>query len=305
MPRHLTLTHLAALLSLVAAPASAHVVAGARIFPVTLTFDDPGVGDEATFPQLIWQPGAGPSNQYQLQWEFDKTITPTTALIYNHGFDYLQAAGSKNHSGFENVVITGKWQAYTLPEHEFVASLGVIRELSGNVQTQNIGGDQYGSTAPTLYVGKGLGDLPIGAFRALAVTGELSYVIPDRRENLAASNNGSPASLRGGLSVQYSIPYLQAQVKDYGLPAFVGRLIPLVELDWSSPAFAPAFGNPMTLTVAPGVIYLGDTFQIGLEALIPANQAAGQRVGVLMQVHFFFDDLFPKTLGKPISEWFN
>jgi len=148
-------------------------------------------------------------------------------------------------------------------------------------------------------------DLPIGVFRPLAITGELSYVFPDRRQNLAASNNGSPASWQGGFSVQYSIPYLQAQVKDYGLPSFLGRLIPLIETDWSSPAAGPAAGNPMTLTVAAGAIYLGETFQVGLEALIPANKAAGQRVGVILQVHYFFDDLFPNSLGKPISEWFN
>ena len=302
MPR----MQLAAALALAGAPAaSAHVLAGDRTFPVTLTFDDPGVGDEATLPQVIWQPDAGPQNLYQLQWEYDKTITPTTALIYNHGYDYLQSAGSKNHTGFENVVLTGKWQAYTSPEHEFVTSFGVIREMYGNVQTQNVGGDEYGSTAPTVYFGKGMGDLPIGVFRPLAVTGELSYVFPDRRLNSDASNNGSPPAWQGGMSLQYSIPYLQSQVKDYGLPGFIGRLIPLVEVDWTSPAGSPAMGNPMTLTVAPGAIYLGDTFQVGLEALIPANKAAGARVGWLLQVHFFFDDLFPNSLGKPISEWFN
>src|SRR6516162_3254961 len=77
--------------------ASAHVVAGDRIFPVTLTFDDPGVGDEATLPQFIWQPDAGPSNLYQFQWEYDKTITPTTSVIYNHGYDILEPAGQKTH----------------------------------------------------------------------------------------------------------------------------------------------------------------------------------------------------------------
>src|ERR1700740_393845 len=83
--------------------ACAHVVAGARVFPVTLTFDDPGVGDEATLPQFIWQPDSG-SNDYQVQWEYDKTITPTTALIYNQGFDVLQQKGTKTHNGFENAV---------------------------------------------------------------------------------------------------------------------------------------------------------------------------------------------------------
>jgi hypothetical protein len=283
--------------------AFAHVVAGDRVFPVTLTFDDPGVGDEATLPQFIWQPDSG-SNDYQLQWEYDKTITPTTALIYNQGFDVLQQKGTKTHNGFENAVVTGKWQAVTIPDHEFVVSLGIIREFSGSASTVNIGGDQYGATSPTLYFGKGLGDMPIGVFRPLAVTGELSYNIPDRRQNLDASNNGSPFSWTGSLSLQYSIPYLESQVKDHGLPSIIKGLIPTVELDWSSPAFGPASGNPMQMTVAPGFIWLGQTYQVGLEALIPANSATGHHVGAILQVHYFFDDLFPNSLGKPLVDWF-
>jgi hypothetical protein len=284
--------------------ASAHVVAGDRTFPVTLTFDDPGVGDEATMPQFVWQPDVG-QNDYSVQWEFDKTITPTTALIYNQGFDVLQQAGMKTHNGFENVVVTGKWQAVTIPDHEFVVSFGVQREFSGSASTINIGGDQYGATLPTLYFGKGLGDLPIGVLRPLAITGELIYSIPDRRQNLDASNNGSPYSWSGSLSLQYSVPYLQSEVKDYGLPDFVGHLIPLIEMDWSSPAFGPAAGNPTQVMMAPGIIYSAQAFQAGLEALIPLNRATGHGVGAVFQLHFFFDDLFPNSLGKPLVNWFD
>jgi hypothetical protein len=75
-----------------------------------------------------------------------------------------------------------------------------------------------------------------------------------------------------------------------------------VELDWFSPAAGPAYGMPMTLTAGAGVIYMGDTYQVGLEALIPLNTAAGPHVGAILQVHFFFDDLFPNTIGKPIFQ---
>ena len=50
-----------------AAPVDAHVDVGERVFPVTLTFDDPGVGDEATLPQLCLSPGESGQNRYQLQ----------------------------------------------------------------------------------------------------------------------------------------------------------------------------------------------------------------------------------------------
>ncbi len=283
-----------------AAPAQAHVVVGNRVFPVTLTFDDPGVGDKSTLPQFVYPPTSDGQTRYQFQWEYDKTITSTTAIIYNQGWDILQQQGMKTHTGLENAILTGKWQAITLPRTESVISLGVMYEFGGSAATQSIGGNETGATLPTFYFGQGLGPLPIGLLRPLAITGELSYSIPDHRLNTTGDNGGQPFFWAGGLSLQYSIPYLQSQVKNIGLPDFFGHMIPLVELDWFSPAAGPAPGLPETLTVAPGVIYLGNTYQVGLEALIPANRAAGSHVGVIFQVHFFFDDMFPNTIGKPI-----
>jgi hypothetical protein len=40
--------------------------------------------------------------------------------------------------------------------------------------------------------------------------------------------------------------------------------------------------------------------QFGLEAIIPMNKATGGKTGVLFQIHFFMDDLFPKSIGKPV-----
>ena len=282
--------------------AQAHVVVGVRVFPVTLTFDDPGVGDEATLPQVVVQPGPGGQTTTAIQWEYDKTITPTTALIYNQGFDILHMPGAKTQTGLENAFVTGKWQAFTNASTESVVSLGVIREFSGGPATQAIGGDAFGSTAPTIYAGQGGGFLPVPMLRPLAVTGEVNYVIADRRLNSAEDNGGGPNSLTAGLSIQHSIPYLQSEVKDFHLPDVIGHMIPLVEFTWFTPTEAPASGLPSTLTIAPGVIYLGDTYQVGLEALIPGTRAAGPHVGAIMQVHFFFDDLFPNSLGKPLFD---
>ncbi len=165
-------------------PVSAHVVVGARVFPVTLTFDDPGVGDEASFPSFTYERGSadggtGPTHDVDLGFEYDKTITPDTALILNDGTDINTTEGSKTETGFENLFITGKWQAITNATHEFVLSLGIIREIDGT-GTTHTGADAFGSTSPTAYFGKGLGDLPIGMWRALAITGELSYTVADK-----------------------------------------------------------------------------------------------------------------------------
>ena len=314
---------LAATLLCSSTAAYAHVVAGDRVFPVTLTIDDPGVADEVSLPAFTYtrsgaDGGTGPTHEFDNGFEYDKTITPTTALILNDGYDVLQTNGSKTEAGFENLFITGKWQAYTNAEHEFVVSLGIIREIGGT-GTTHTGGDRYGSTAPTGYFGKGLGDLAIGYARPLAVTGELSYVIADHKLKQAEAaspstlstpfttgiaaqfNNGNNNAWSGGVTVQYSIPYLQSEVKDVGLRGMLANLIPVVEVTWSSPASTPS-SQGTTWTVAPGVIYLARWGELGVEALIPANPATGTTVGAVALVHFFLDDLLPNTLGKPLIQ---
>ncbi len=305
--------------TLAAIPAFAHVIAGARVFPVTLTFDDPGVSDEASIPAVAYarhaaDGGTGPSHEVDLGLEYDKTITPTTALILNDGYDVLQTNGSKTRTGFENLFVTGKWQFLTNAPHEFVASLGISREIGGS-GTDHIGADHYGSTAPIGYFGKGFGDVPIPALRPFAITGSLSYTFADKALNTIAPampdtgapgtgiaaqyNNGSNNAWAAGFSLQYSVPYLQSQVRDLGLPGILGQMIPLVEFTWSAPASQPSTAGT-TWTAAPGLIYLAQWGEVGAEALIPLNKAAGSTVGAVALVHIFLDDLLPNSLGKPL-----
>jgi hypothetical protein len=96
--------------------------------------------------------------------------------------------------------------------------------------------------------------------------------------------------------------YLTGQVKDYGLPEFVNQLTPLVEFQWSSPTGRPSLGST-TYLIAPGINYTAETYAVTVEALIPGNRATGSHLGVIAQFHLYFDDLFPNSLGKPISEW--
>jgi len=90
-------------------------------------------------------------------------------------------------------------------------------------------------------------------------------------------------------------------VRDFGLPSFIGGMIPILEITWSSPASTPSTEGT-AWTFAPGVIYMGDCYQVGIEALIPGNKTAGTNVGAIAQLHLFLDDIFPSSIGKPIFE---
>jgi hypothetical protein len=282
-----------------ASPALAHVVCGNRVFPATLTMDDPGVGDELSLPTIQYTPipsanGTPGGNSVDYGYEFDKTITRDLGVAINGDYFTQHGAGQSLH-GWDNLTVTLKDELPCIESHEFAWSVGVVRKFArtGSSQLVNAGAiDSTSNTAPTLYLGKGLGDLPIGYFRPFAVTGELSRQFSD---NPAVS----PDQWSYAVSLQYSMPYLQQHVKALDLPAFLGRMVPLVEVAMS----APDHGVP-TGTIAPGLLYEANTYQIGAEAVIPINNATRQMqgAGFIVQLHFFLDDLFPHSLGRPLID---
>src|SRR5215469_5271800 len=124
------------------APAQAHVVCGDRVFPTTLTMDDPGTGDEVSLPTLSFTPVPnGQNNTYAYEW--DKSITEDLNLGINGNFVSQHAPG-QNSAGFDNVTLTLKDQHPCNKERaheEFVWSVGVVRELpgTGSLQLANAG----------------------------------------------------------------------------------------------------------------------------------------------------------------------
>ena len=93
-------------------------------------------------------------------------------------------------------------------------------------------------------------------------------------------------------------------MKDYGLPEFVNRLTPVVEVAWSSPASRPNQDDDAVPVRRRRQLHRRKTTRSGVEALIPGNKQTGSQLGVIAQFHLYFDDLFPNSLGKPIVSWF-
>jgi hypothetical protein len=304
-----------ALSAVVPIAARAHGVAGARLFVSTLLIDDPNVADEATLPLFFWlpqptSPGSQPAQQYQLNFEFDKRITENFGFAINDGYSWLRTPGSKTANGWQNIEVTLKYKPYVNAEHEFMMSVGVTRELARTGANGSNGGvldnDDSGSTTPTFYFGKGLGDLPIGMLRPLAITGTFGYQIADKKLKFTTDsmgdmsfNNGGPNQWVGGMSVQYSMLYLESQVKDFELPDWVNRLTGVVETTWSSSASKPNDTNTQYL-FGVGVNYTARYYALSVEMLVPGNRQSGSHLGLVAEFHLYFDDLFASTLGKPL-----
>ena len=72
---------------------------------------------------------------------------------------------------------------------------------------------------------------------------------------------------------------------------------------WTSPASQPN-QSATTFLWGVGVNYTAQGYAVGVEMLIPGNRATGSHLGVIAQFHLYFDDMFPRSLGRPIVEWF-
>jgi hypothetical protein len=292
MPIHRTLAAATAA-SLLASGAFAHGIAGNRFFPATLTVDDPAVADELSLPTVSSMDG-----ETDVSGEYSKRLTRTLGVSFGETWSRIKAEGEPAASGFQNLETTAKWQALTSAEHEAILALGVSAEWGGT-GAAGVGAERHTTITPTLWFGKGAGDLPesMGWARPFALTGQLGYAFPVRRRDPGEAED-NPQVLNWGLTLQYSLAYLQAHVRDVGLGAPFNGLTPLVEASFRTPATGPA--RRTTGTINPGVIWAGRRFQLGAEALIPVNAASGRHVGAIVQVHVFLDDLFPHSVGKPI-----
>ena len=308
---------LTASLALCAWPAlaSAHGLAGKRFFPSTLTIDDPFVADELSLPTFlhIKEPGERPGHLHL--GRVLEAHLPRPRLDARGGMEPPRPRGAT--AGRKAASATSSCRSSTSsspapPTRRF--SRSAFGWEAGGTGRKKAGAESFDVFKPALLFGKGMGDLPeaLRWLKPLAVTGIVEGVLPTRSGNktfilnddgdLEVEIEKNPNVFHWGFAVMYSLPYLQSFVKDVGLPAVINRLIPLVEIDINNP-LDRGFAGKTTGTVNPGIIWAGKYFQLGLEAVVPINERTGKNVGIRGQVHFFLDDIFPTTIGRPLFNW--
>jgi hypothetical protein len=211
----------------------AHEIVGNRFFPATLGIDDPGVNDELSLPTVAnFNTGDDPSfRQRDISGEFSKRITEAFAVSFGSTYSSFRPPGGPTGlgaNGFQNLETTFKYRLFKNPEHEFVMSVGLSVEWGGT-GAQSVGADPFNTYTPTLWFGKGFGDLPdtLSWIRPVAITGQVGYAIPGRNStttfgidpdsgDLTADTEFHPRVLNWGGTIQYSMPYLKSAVVPAG-----------------------------------------------------------------------------------------
>jgi hypothetical protein len=290
-----TIPVIAAGLAGLASPAFAYTAAGDRLFPATVVLPQISPSDDAylttgTQPQHSSTVPAANDRLTNASVVYNKTITERLSVGIEDGWTRLDRAGAGAAAGWQNLETTVKYLAVQNFDHEFLLSIGADREWGGT-GAQGVGASRSGAVAPALFFGKGMGDLGPDYLRPFAVVGTLGYQLAD--------TNARPDLLQAGVAIEYSLPYLESKVASLALPDFARRLTPMVEVQFATPA-STTRGAATAATVAPGINYAGEGWELGVEALVPTTRAAGSGVGVIAQFHLSLDYLLPTSLGRPL-----
>jgi hypothetical protein len=290
--------------------AAAHGIAGNRLFPGTLSIDDPAVSDEfALTPSSVNKRAADGTGVTDLgvSWQFMRLLVPNLALVVDSGFTHRDWQALQR-TGFDTTTVSLKGLLYESDPHEVLLSAALSWGIGGS-GSPAVGAIEPSTFRPAFYFGKGFGDLPdrLGWLRPFAVTGELGLEIPaaSRSTILGLNNAGSALVplpfanvpiLHWGFSIQYSTYYLTPRF-DGGPPKQepLNQFVPLVEFAFDSPR-----GEQTIANMSPGIAYVATTWQFAVEAVLPLNAASGHGVGVRTQLLLFLDDLAPSLFGKPL-----
>jgi hypothetical protein len=244
-----------------------------RDFPKTLIFDEPGIDDEISLPTLSVLPRNDfPGREIDVAFELDKRLSDWLSLQINTGYTRLPTAAG-TASGWQNTSATLKFIVFQDEAFEQLASISLTRVFGGSGAAR-IGASPTGASTAAFNFGQGFARLTSAAWlKPLAITGSLGALVPD-----APRGVGTRAILSA--SVQYSFNVLGAQ-QPMRIPAALRPVLPIVEC-----ILIPATGSARgTATLAPGLIYAGQGYQLAAEALVPLTRDAGTHVGVIAQLN--------------------
>src|SRR5258706_777517 len=256
---------------------------GARYFPSTLATTVPTPADFYKPPSFVLLPSTAttPSiREIDIPTTYSRLVTKDLAVFFTETFRILEDANRGTRSGFGNFVIGAQYQLYTNPEHQFVFTVGGTAAISG---TGSPGlGSSFSTLTPTVYIGKGFGDLPdsLAWLRPLTVSSTVGVAVPTSSSILAPlgtietprANPGdfsslmtvpsgattlaetiNPTILQWGFAVEYSLVTNQYTGANRTGTRYPEGWVPLVEFTLQTPLNRPAAGRT-TGTVNPGFI---------------------------------------------------
>jgi hypothetical protein len=283
----------ASLLGLYAAQADAHGIVGQRSFIEPFITEDVNPKNEFVIARPEWDHSRD-GHSLSFGFGLEKKLADDLSLTLDSEWDRISpsAADEPSQSGFNNLGITLKYAFLKSPDHEGIMSFAV--EGTAPTGTADVGAEKDWAFKPFFLYGKGFGDLPdsLQYLRPLAVAGDFG---PE-----ASTGSGTPTTFVHNIAIEYSIPYLQAVVKDIGLGWPFNDLIADTEFNFEHGLRGDEQGKNKIIATA-GIVYMDRWVELGVAGRFPLTGSAHDELdwGIIGIVDLFIDDILPWTRWQP------
>ena len=275
--------------------AHAHGVVGQRSFIEPFITEDVNPKNEFVIARPEWD-HARDGRTLSFGFGLEKKISDRFSLTLDSSWlDITPKPAAEPHaSGFDNLGVTLKYAFFINPVHEAIASIAL--ESTAPTGTEKVGAEQNASFKPFLLYGKGLNELPdaLEYLRPFGVQGDAGFEI--------AIDRARTTTLAHNVAIEYSIPYLQQAVHDFGLAWPLSNLIGDTEFNFEHGVNGEEQGRSKVF-VTPGFVYMDRYVELGVAGRFPLDQAAHDELdwGVIFIVDLFIDDILPWTRWQPIG----
>lgn len=276
-----------------AADACAHGIVGQRSFIEPFVTEDANPKNEFVIARPQWNHGEE-GTAFSLGFGLEKKLADRFSVTLDSEWDNLRPVGEDEApaNGFNNLGITLKYAFFINPEHEAIVSAAL--ESTAPTGTSEVDAEQAWSFKPFLLYGKGFGDLPdiLRYLRPLAIQGDAGPEI--------SIDHANTTTFAYSFCIQYSIPYLQAAVRDVGLRWPLNDLIPVTEFNFENGVHGEEAGA-FSAVATPGIVYMDRYVELGVAGRFPLNGTTHDAFGngVIAIVDLFIDDIFPWTRWQP------
>jgi len=296
-------------LALQYAAAEAHGIAGNRLFPATLTFDDPAVADEFAGPFISDDKHPvidGKVLDTTVGGSITRLLVPGLGISADSNWTQHLQNGPAAGSGFGPTHLGLKYQLYENDPLETLVAASINWGIGG-LGNSLVHDTPYDVVTPGITFGQGFGALAdhLAWLRPFGIAGAVSVdfpTSPTSRIPPSAPALGNPTIVHTGIALEFSTLYLTDRFTG-GPPNKepVNQWVPMVEFQFDSPLNG-GYGTKTAATANPGVSYVFDTYQLSLEAIVPITRHGGSSLGVRAGAVFFLDDLIPSIFGKPLLQ---
>ncbi len=274
--------------------ARAHGTVGSYTFLEPIVTEDANPKNEFDVLAPSWHRTAD-GREFSLGSSLEKKLSENSSVLL--GTEWIASSPKEGpyQTGFNNLEVLLKYAFLTIPEHQFRVSIAGLMNLpTGNPSVQD---QSHTSIGPELLWAKGMGDLPqaLKYLQPIGFQGDFGY--------LPAIGGHTSHEMFADEVVEYSIPYLSDNVKDFGLKWPLRNMYLYTEFNYDQLISGPSGQTFPDIRVTPGIAYMDHYLELSLATQFPINNATvpNAHAAVLGLVDLFIDDIFPWTNWTPMQ----